>query len=320
VPTPAKPASAAVVETLCPFFYAVGLDESRRFTSVSDTVDLGGLFETTSTGTITLTGIGGPTGDLAHYAGPPTTSSTVTYRYYDGHGDLAAEADSSGNRTAAYTYDPFGIALQSPPADTLAERWTGRWDKKSDTTSNLIEMGVRPYDPEIGRFLTVDPVEGGALNSYDYADQDPVNELDLDGKCVGPFAGVCIRMLARPVAVRIVALFAAGGAAAAERRLASALANAVFRRPGAFARLSVKDQNRVIGKLADSGNFEITRLGRSRTPGKGFILREVKNGKRTGRNIQFSLGSSRHPQLGPYWKISSPESGTRRFRAKLGGW
>jgi len=30
----------------------------------------------------------GPGGDLAHYAGPPTTSSTVTYQYDNGHGDL----------------------------------------------------------------------------------------------------------------------------------------------------------------------------------------------------------------------------------------
>ena len=37
------------------------------------------------------------------------------------------------------------------------------------------------YVPELGRFLQVDPVEGGTLNSYVYA-MDPVNQRDLSGK------------------------------------------------------------------------------------------------------------------------------------------
>jgi len=45
-------------------------------------------------------------------------------------------------------------------------------------------MGVRPYDPDLGRFMSVDPVEGGSANDYDYAVQDPVNAYDLNGKWV----------------------------------------------------------------------------------------------------------------------------------------
>ena len=63
-----------------------------------------------------------------------------------------------------------------------SERWTGRWDKKLDSTTSLIEMGARPYDPALGRFLAVDPIEGGSLNNYDFAEQDPINSYDLDGK------------------------------------------------------------------------------------------------------------------------------------------
>jgi len=34
-------------------------------------------------------------------------------------------------------------------------------------------MGARLYQPQIGRFLQVDPVFGGSCNSYDYVCQDP---------------------------------------------------------------------------------------------------------------------------------------------------
>src|SRR5581483_2012011 len=103
------------------------------------------------------------------------------YLYYNGHGDLAAEADASGNRTALHTYDPFGAPLDTQPADQTVHRFTGAFAKQYDTATSLILMGARPYDPALGRFLAVDPIDGGSLNNYDYAGQDPINGYDLDG-------------------------------------------------------------------------------------------------------------------------------------------
>jgi len=195
----------------------------------------GGMFETDGTGAITLTDVDGAPGDLAHFAGPPTTGSTATYLYYNGHGDLAAEADSAGTRTNAYSYDPFGTPRQTPPANRAIERWTGRWDKKLDTTTQLVEMGARPYDPVLGRFAAVDPVDGGALNAYDYAGQDPVNVYDLDGTDFCPphchFRHV-IRRLSR---------FARRGLRRGARAAASAAVagtNFVIRHKGAVVRAS----------------------------------------------------------------------------------
>jgi RHS repeat-associated protein len=73
-------------------------------------------------------------------------------------------------------------AQADPAANTMAERWTGRWDKQLYTASALILMGARPYDSSLGRFVAVDPIEGGSLNNYDYAAQDPMNRYDLSGK------------------------------------------------------------------------------------------------------------------------------------------
>jgi hypothetical protein len=45
-------------------------------------------------------------------------------------------------------------------------------------------MGVRLYNPTVGRFLQQDPVVGGASNRYEYGLGDPVRRSDLTGKQV----------------------------------------------------------------------------------------------------------------------------------------
>ena len=163
-------------------FDAAGFRRLRTGAAVTIHYRLGGLYETNTSGAILNTDTAGPAGDLAHYAGPPTTSSTASFLYYNGHGDLAAEANTSGTRTAAYTYDPFGnLRTGTTPANATSERFAGRLDKKLDSSSALIEMGARPYDPATGRFLALDPVEGGSLNGCDFTGQDPINRADPSG-------------------------------------------------------------------------------------------------------------------------------------------
>lgn len=158
---------------------------------VADTDELqflaGGLFQLDEGSQLVASAVDGPPGDLATYAGAPTTTSSVSYLYYDPNGNLVATADASGDRTEAFTYDPFGnLRSGSTGGDIASERFAGGWDKTLDTTSGFIAMGARPYDPTLGRFLAADPIEGGSCNLYDFACQDPINNHDPSGMVCGP--------------------------------------------------------------------------------------------------------------------------------------
>jgi RHS repeat-associated protein len=62
--------------------------------------------------------------------------------------------------------------------------YLGEHQKLTESSLKLtpIQMGQRVYLPTLGRFMQVDPVEGGCSNSYSYVFADPVNSKDLDGR------------------------------------------------------------------------------------------------------------------------------------------
>ena len=52
-----------------------------------------------------------------------------------------------------------------------------------DQDTNLVHFGARDYDPEVGRWITKDPIGfgGGDTNLYGYVAGDPVNFVDPSG-------------------------------------------------------------------------------------------------------------------------------------------
>lgn len=117
-------------------------------------------------------------------------SASEVWSYPNIHGDLIATAGTSGAKQGTTIhYDPFGQVMGEPPDNSSFNfdyGWLGQHLRGYEHAFPIatIEMGARQYVPGLGRFLEVDPVEGGSANDYDYALGDPCNNYDLDGRAV----------------------------------------------------------------------------------------------------------------------------------------
>lgn len=121
-------------------------------------------------------------GDLAAIAG---SESGVELQLTNLHGDVIATATTSPEAigpTARFESDEFGNPMPQPGEGGRRFGWLGGKQRRTELPSGVIQMGVRSYVPALGRFTTVDPVEGGSANDYDYTNQDPTNTYDLDGR------------------------------------------------------------------------------------------------------------------------------------------
>lgn len=113
-------------------------------------------------------------------------AGNVTYVYTDPQGTPLAEADANGNIIATYDYAPYGQAVTSMSGSPNGPGYTGH---VNDPETGFVYMQARYYDPEVGRFLSVDPIgiSAGSLfngNRYAYANANPVANIDPDGRIV----------------------------------------------------------------------------------------------------------------------------------------
>ena len=105
-------------------------------------------------------------------------------------GSVAAGTDAAGTLLWTEHHSPYGEPLSPNAANDNEATFTGHiWDK----ATGLNYMQARYYDPVIGRFLSIDPIDftpanPGTFNRYTYALNNPVNHTDPSGECV---PGLC---------------------------------------------------------------------------------------------------------------------------------
>ncbi len=109
------------------------------------------------------------------------TGTTPSYQVSDPKGTIGGTVTQAGAFSATPIPDEYGN-IATVPASRL--NWLGTQKRFVDHPGlDITRMGVRAYDPHIGRFLSQDPIAGGSANDYDYVSADPINNLDLGGTC-----------------------------------------------------------------------------------------------------------------------------------------
>lgn len=133
------------------------------------------IAESTEIGVIT-------TGYVYLYGQPlATIEGNNIYFYHNDHlGTPMLMSDENQNIVWQGEYLPFGEALSITGTVTNNLRFPGQY---YDAETGLHYNYYRDYKPEIGRYVTPDPIEfgGGDINFFVYAGNNPVNLVDPAG-------------------------------------------------------------------------------------------------------------------------------------------
>ncbi|MFF9378196.1 RHS repeat-associated core domain-containing protein [Streptomyces griseoluteus] len=165
-----------------------GTDNTQRLTRDSAT------FTNAATGLTGQTVSGTATGFVREPSGTLVgmrSGGSSQYYLTDAQNSVIGLVDTTGKRTATYTYGPYGEARTN-----TGTQQPFRYTSAYLDPSGLYKMGARYYDPALGRFTQPDP-SGQENNAYLYAAGDPVSKTDPTGlfgwadfgENVGAYAG-----------------------------------------------------------------------------------------------------------------------------------
>jgi RHS repeat-associated protein len=109
------------------------------------------------------------------------SSTGMVWALADRLGSIDTLTDKDGVVVDKRTFDSFGQLLsESNPMVSFRYGYTGR---ERDLESGLSYYRARYYDPNVGRFISVDPIgfEGGDTNLYRYVGNNSTNDTDPTG-------------------------------------------------------------------------------------------------------------------------------------------
>ena len=187
--------SASGADTTCYDYDAFGQLVRRRSSGAGDRWYLWSddqlLAELDATGTqrigeyVYQPGIDAP---LALITGA-TQVAVVRYFEQDEVGNVVGLYGANDSVHQRLTYDPWGVAsvTHGALADSSRMRWKGLvWE----APVGLYFVRNRWYDPQLGRFLSEDPIGlAGGINAYVFAYGDPINHGDPSGLTPGANPG-----------------------------------------------------------------------------------------------------------------------------------
>ncbi|MCY1523002.1 RHS repeat-associated core domain protein [compost metagenome] len=109
----------------------------------------------------------------------------TTYYHNDHLGSPVAATDERNELLWRAHYRPFGERQENPRE--IPHGSPGYTGHVQDSTSGLVYMQARYYDPQLGRFLSMDPAGPndavpGSFNRYAYGLNNPYRYVDPDGR------------------------------------------------------------------------------------------------------------------------------------------
>ena len=110
-----------------------------------------------------------------------------TYCYhFDATGNTVAMTDAGRTVVNSYSYTPFGIIIGENETVPQPFKYVGQYGVMAEP-NGFYYMRARYYDPQVGRFISEDPLGfgGGDVNLYGYVQNNPVMFVDPSGLAVG---------------------------------------------------------------------------------------------------------------------------------------
>ncbi|HLA10131.1 MAG TPA: RHS repeat-associated core domain-containing protein, partial [Pyrinomonadaceae bacterium] len=106
------------------------------------------------------------------------TATGVSYFLTDHLSTTTTLTDSTGNVVETLAYDSFG---NNTGSTRTRYTYTGR---ERDPDTGLLYYRARFYDPQLGRFISEDPIGfAGGMNPFAYVDNNPIAFYDPLGLC-----------------------------------------------------------------------------------------------------------------------------------------
>lgn len=218
-----------------------------------------------------------------------TSTYTVSYQHTDSLGSPVAESDASKTVTKIERYTPYG-----EPSDQGYDQGPGFTGHVTDAATGLTYAQQRYYDPVIGRFLSVDPIESDAttawnFNRYNYAANNPYKFTDPDGRVVQY-----------------------NGSPEFEKQTSTQIEHMKQIEPGFAARMERLETSQNVHIIADASEHELGPFNKNYIEGTTDAeLANEKNGVGMGSTIVYDPnnefdkhGNQRDPRMGLAHEVS----------------